>query len=214
MKRVNLETVPQGVPEALADGCRLHVFLSGGGLRVARFERGRPSGERGVLKGYGEHPYFEKALAHAGEDYLAGQRLYSDVYGNLHTHYITGSSSPSSLIDAQILRGRTLDAWGEDGGVVCEIHGQAEVLIPAELKRAVAEDGVSRLLWRRGFLYEISPFTFPNGEPGTSVRIAGGRKPQNGADAWVYSVTKKGSGADFRMAVLAALDANEAEEDG
>ena len=57
--------------QALRNGAKLHAFLSGGGLRVVRLEKG------GKLLGYGEHPYIEEALRHADEDTEAGGRPYA-----------------------------------------------------------------------------------------------------------------------------------------
>lgn len=197
---------PFGMAAALNEGCRLHVFQSGGGLRVARLEKD------GVLKGYGEHPYIETALKHVAEDYLAGQRPYKEVYGGLYDHYLTGSAEASSDLDRQILRGRTLDAWRESGFVVCEIRGLAETPTPKKLEKAVMRDGKPRRFKHRGFEYEVSPFTFPrNGSKGISASVVGGRKPRNGADAWMFHVVQTGRGNSLAAAVKAALKTEEVE---
>lgn len=204
----SLQFDPTGMAMALDDGCRLHVFRSGGGLRVARLEKD------GELKGYGEHPYVETAFEHAAEDYLAGQRPYKEVYGGRYDHYLTGSADASSDLDAQILRGRTLDAWREkDGTVVCEISGLTQTPTPKGLKKAVEEDGQPRKFKHRGFVYEISPFTFPgDGSKGVSIKIVGGRKPKNGSDGWMYQIVKTGRGSSLTEASRAALEAEEIEK--
>lgn len=196
---------PPGMVAALEHGCRLHVFRSGGGLRVARLEK------EGVLKGYGEHPYVELALGHAAEDYLAGQRPYKEVYGGLYDHYLTGSADASGDLDRQIVRGRTLDAWREDSIVICEIRGSAETPTPKRLEKAVMRNGKPRRFKHRGFEYEISPFTTPNGSKCVSISVVGGREARNGADPWVFHVVQTGRGDSLAAAIKAALAAKETE---
>jgi hypothetical protein len=91
--------------KALRAGNTMHAFRSGGGLRVIRIEKG----QRGALKGYGEHPGVDEALQHAAEDYEAGHRDYSKVYSSkgLYPHYLTGSSSSETELDAWIRQGLT-----------------------------------------------------------------------------------------------------------
>ena len=196
-----LETDPPGLGIALLNGCKLHVFMSGGGLRVASLTVGDKQ------KGYGEHPYLETALSHVGEDYLAGGRPYKEVYGGIYDHYLTGSSSPSTDLDAQIRRGRNLDAWrGDDGSIICEINGSADTPTPKGLRDAVMKDGQPREFKHRGFVYKISPSRFPNGEACVSIAIVGGRKPKNGAEGWFYPIVKTGKGSTFAEASQAALE--------
>lgn len=95
-----------GLEQALRDGCKVHAFRSGGGLRVIRITT-----KDGQLKGYGEHPQVEDALSHANEDFLAGGRPYQEVYGGSKPNYLTGSSEPTSPLDDWLLHGHTFDAW-------------------------------------------------------------------------------------------------------
>lgn len=104
--------------QALRAGNKMHVFRSGGGLRVVRLED-----KNQWLSGYGEHPSFEEAIKHAEEDYKAGCREYSTVYGVLYDHYLTGSATPSSLLDEWILKGHTIDAWFENETYIVELSG-------------------------------------------------------------------------------------------
>jgi hypothetical protein len=103
------------IDEALEQGLSLRGFRSGGGLRVVRLE------EHNSLKGYGEHPNLEEALRHLNEDYAAGGREYSDVYGPIHPHYLTGSSTPTSELDAHILGGNKFKAFKDEAGVHIQI---------------------------------------------------------------------------------------------
>jgi len=108
----------KGISAALKCGCRLHAFRSGGGLMVVRISE---TGEK--LKGYGEHPHIDEALDYADEDCLAGGRKYTDVYGKIHPHYLTGTNEATSPLDAWIKRGRTFDAYCKDDEFVVELHG-------------------------------------------------------------------------------------------
>lgn len=113
---MDLSVVPdETINAALKDGCWLHIFRSGGGLRVVRLSRGD------ALAGYGEHPQIEEALAHAAEDLMAGHRQYSDVYGKLHEHFLTGTEEASCPADGVILLGGTIDAVAEDDVITVEI---------------------------------------------------------------------------------------------
>lgn len=114
----------EGISQALFEGCRLHAFRSGGGLMVVRV-----SEADGKLRGYGEHPHIDEALDYADEDYLAGGRKYTDVYGKIHPHYLTGNSNAISPLDAWVKRGRTFDAFCDNDGFVVELHGYDERLV-------------------------------------------------------------------------------------
>jgi hypothetical protein len=86
----------------------IHCFRSGGGLRVVSIE---DNDEKRKQHGYGEHPHIEEAMNLCEEDYLAGRRKYSDVYGKLVPNYFTGSSTPSSKIDEWTLTGQSWDIY-------------------------------------------------------------------------------------------------------
>lgn len=111
----------QGLDRALREGARMHVFRSGGGLRVVRLERDK------VLVGYGEHPHLGPALEHASEDFLAGHRPYGEVYGGKHERYLTGAEDPAGSADLWVLRGRNIDAWYADGECIVEAQASVDV---------------------------------------------------------------------------------------
>lgn len=104
----------------LREGAVVHVFRSGGGLRVASLRRG------GRELGYGESINFEPALDICGEDYEAGCRPYKEVYGPIHTHYLTGSTKHSSKGDAWVCRGADLDIHWVDGLVEAVVTSSRE----------------------------------------------------------------------------------------
>src|SRR3989344_1605994 len=193
------------IEKALKQGCRVHGFRSGGGLRVVRVE------QKGKLRGYGEHPNVEDALFHANEDLSLGGRVYNKVYGVLKPHYLTGSSQATSPLDAWLLRGNTFDAFAEGSAVVVELRGYAQTEVPqtviSEADRA--ERGIT---WtNRGYTYETVPSRFPNGEPCHSTKILSG-PDKGGADPWMYHIVKKGDGKNFFGALEKALESPEIEE--
>jgi len=198
----------QGIETALQKGCRLHSFLSGGGLRVIRLET-----KDGNLKGYGEHPYVDDALTHANEDYLVGGRKYHEAYGEngKYPHYLTGSTSSVSDLDAWVCQGRTFDAWWENDQFVVELHGRQDrqdVHAPEELYVRVLAIGAKEIWENRGFRYEITRNKFSNGEPCTSMRCL---NPKKGIGHLMYQFTKTGRAKTFSEALTAAFAAEQVE---
>jgi hypothetical protein len=195
-----------GIDQALDQGCRIHGFRSGGSLRVVRIDQG------GELKGYGEHPQVEDALSHANEDFLAGGRPYSEVYGVFKPHYLTGNSSPTSPLDSWLLQGHTFDAHQNGAGVVFELKGLTQVKIPEELTARVLETGRSETWKHRGYTYRITKSHFPNGDPCTSIEtIISPAGKKSGSDSWIYYITKTGRGENFSEAMEGAFKAKEIE---
>jgi len=192
-----------GLEQALRENCRIHGFRSGGGLRVVRIE------QDGTLRGYGEHPHVEDALAHANEDFLAGGRPYKEVYGVLKPHYFTGESTPTSDLDAWLLQGRTFDAYFESDAVVVELKGLHQVTVPEEIQKAVLEDGQTRFWEDRGIKYKISWSRFPGSKkPCCTTEVV---EPAEGKDEWFYNIVKLGEGSTFFEALNAAYEAEEVE---
>lgn len=188
------------ITEALWAGGKLHMFRSGGGLRVARIER------VGALVGYGEHPRAGGALNHVAVDFRAGGRPYSKVYGKQKSNYLTGSSSANDPLDAEILKGNSLDAFAADGAIVVELLGWGETRTPPGIAaRATAGETVR---WEeRGYVFESGPFTFPgNGEKASSTRVVSGPE-RGGADPWLFRTLRRGSAATFDEALVVALAA-------
>lgn len=191
-----------GINAALDAGCRLHAFLSGGGLRVLRLEL------NGKLKGYGEHPNVEDALTHVSEDYLAGGRAYNEVYGGTHPHYMTGSSSSSTRLDSWLLRGATFDAWQEGDDIVFQFKGSGENKSPEDLSQKVQNEGTVTWTSKRGVIYEATPTRFASGEMGTSTRVV---SSPEGVRPWMWHTTRTGRGKDFFGALAKAFEAEPVE---
>ena len=195
-----------GINKAIKKGCRVHAFLSGGGLRVVRIEK------LGKLKGYGEHPQIEDALTHANEDFLAGGRPYKKVYGGKKPHYLTGSSTSSGPLDQWLLQGHTFDAWQEGDDVVFQLKGLTQVEIPKEICDKVLQTGVQAKYEHRGYTYRIIKTKFPNGEPCTSAAVIKSQKnKKNGADPWMYTTTKTARDKNFWAAMENAFKAKDVE---
>ena len=191
---------------ALKDGGRMHVFLSGGGLRVVRIEKA------GELVAYGEHPYIADAMLHTAEDYVAGGRPYEEVYGSKRRHYLTGSSKPNSELDALVRQGDTFDVTFEDGQFVCAIHGYAHQKSPEGVDERARNGEV--IEWEaRGYRFRTSPFTFPgNGEKGSSTEIVSKPAGRNNADPWMWHTTQTGRADTFMGAITAATTAPSVED--
>lgn len=116
----------RNLEKALNDGAKIHIFRSGGGLRVIRVEK------KGKLISYGEHPYLSGALSHVDKDFGLS---YNDQYlgkNAKHDHYYTGAYPiPSDALDNYVFYTASLDIfysvkWGR---VVCTTS------IPFELNR-------------------------------------------------------------------------------
>lgn len=195
-----------GIEQALRDGCRLHAFRSGGGLRVVRLEKD------GKLRAYGEHPQVEDALSHSNEDFNAGGRPYDQVYGGSKPNYLTGSDKPTSNLDLWLLQGRTFDAWQDDTNVVFQLKGLVEVKTPQAIIDRVLETHRSEVWKHRGYTYTTSRSHFPSGDPCTSTKVV--KDPGvniDDSDCWMYHITKTGLGIDFAEAMKNALVADEVE---
>jgi hypothetical protein len=192
----------ENIDEALKDGCRLHAFRSGGGLRVIRLEKG------GKLKGYGEHPDVLEALNHAQDDYKAGGRPYHEVYGGTHPHYLTGSSEASGPLDRWLLGGHTFDASIQDGRVQVELIGTEHQEQPEGVLEKVTKNQETVEWAARGFRFRSTPSYHHNGV-GCSTKVVS--SPEGKKDAWYYSVVKQGQADTFFGAVEAALSAEPVE---
>lgn len=195
-----------GIETAFREGCRLHAFLSGGGLRVVSLKDSMRE------RGYGEHPHIEDALVHLNEDFLAGGRRYSDVYGGKYPHYLTGSSTSSTELDNWVRQGRTFDAWREGDEVVVELHGYGYETTPTKI-REDAKDGPITWTSERGFVLETSMTKFANGEDGISTRMISVPDGKTQHSCWMYRITKTGRGRDLWTAIDAAFEAPEVERD-
>jgi hypothetical protein len=191
-----------GIEKALQEGCKLHGFRSGGGLRVIRLEKANK------LRGYGEHPNVEGALNHADEDFLAGGRKYGDVYGKSKDHYITGSNSASSELDQWILRGHTIDAYLQGKEIVVELKGTEEVRTPKDLVEKMKKTCENVRWSKNGFTYISTPTS-----TGYTTEVISAPKGKNtvGSSPWFYEVLKVGKGDKFYTALEEAIKAEEVE---
>lgn len=183
-----------GITLALLDGCKLHGFRSGGGLRVFYLKRGE------IVVGYGEHPEADEALRYADEDFLAGGRDYKSVYGKRYKHYLTGSSQASGPLDSWILRGHTLDASRDnEGNVIVELKGWIQTEIPQEVEERAKHQEV---LWKnRGYTYQLSPAF---GGQGVNIREIS--RPEGKEAGWSYRGAKTGKDKTFKVALEKALE--------
>lgn len=194
----------KGLEKALREGCRLHGFSSGGGLRVIRLE------QEGNLRGYGEHPNVEDALSHANEDFLAGGREYKEVYGKSKPHYLTGSENVTSPLDGWLIQGRTIDSYIQGEEVVVELRGLTQTEIPEDVIERVNATGRGVIWTNREYTYETVPDRFPSGRPCISTKII--KEPvKSGSDAWSYHIVKRGKGNNFFEALGKAVEAQETE---
>ena len=193
------------IDQALRDGCRLHGFRSGGGLRVIRVERGGEHGKRGPdLIGYGEHPHAEAALRHAEADVKAGGRPYKEVYGGEQPHYVTGSSSASSRLDEVLLSGGDFDAWAEvDGTIVATTERTRQQDFPKDLITEVEHSRQTARFEARGYIFDLVP-----ADVGVWIKVAS--CPEGGSEraATWYEEVRTGRGATLAEA-MAALDTAE-----
>ena len=202
-KPMSVEKAMKQIDKALReDECKLHGFSSGGGLRVLRLET-----KKEKLVGYGEHPSADEALRHLGEDYEAGCRNYSDVYGKLYDAYWTGSTTVTSPLDAWLRRGSTIDALLQpDGTIKVELLGYCHNDLPKAVQDLVLE-GRGPLTWSnsRGHHFRTTASHFPgNGEPCTITETVSSEDWAIG-DPTFYRTTRTGVGDTFTAALAWAM---------
>lgn len=199
------------IEASLREGGKLHAFLSGGGLRVVRVDRGG-----GKALGYGEHPHVEDALAHLAEDLKAGCRPYNETYGDkgCYTSYLTGNSVPDSQLDAWVRQGSTFDGFIDGAEVVFEMHGYGQQEYPEGLRERVMKTGKSETFESRGYTFEVGPFTFPgNWEKGTSMTTL--KRPDDGRPNHrdtMFKTVQTGRAGTLSEAVTLAVAAEPVEK--
>lgn len=200
-----------GIEKALKEGCKLHAFRSGGGLRVVTIDKDEET------KGYGEHPHVEDALSHANEDFLAGGRPYNEVYGEngLKPGYLTGSSTPTNSLDSWLLQGHIFDAWQDGDNITFQFKGLIIGKTPKAICDEVLRSGEPVTWENRGYTYRSTKFRFPNGEYGVSSEVIKSPKDKKpNSDPWMYYITKTGHGKDLWTAMGKAFEAEEVEVEG
>ncbi len=194
-----------GIIKSLNEGCRIHGFRSGGGLRVVRIEINKE------LRGYGEHPSADEALIHASDDFLAGHRPYEEVYGKIHPHYLTGSLDITSPLDGWLLNGHTFDAWKVGVDIAVDLRGYKNQKVPEDVHRLIESGTLESARWRsRDYLFESVIDIFPDGGSSVKTVVVSGPS-EGGADPWTYKISKAGKGSDFHAALDNAFDSDEEE---
>lgn len=189
------------ITRSLKEGNRLHAFLSGGGLRVIRIEKGKRADK---LLGYGEHPHVDDALKLADETLRTGKMPKESVY-------LTGSSTAEGPLDQWLREGLTFDAWANaDGTVVVQLlNSFYSDPVPQELLQKAHAEGTAE--WRnRGGIHLVHSVSYhPNRR---EHRYDYGLKEIKRCTQNVnYPVAKTGKGADFDLALAAALAAPQLE---
>ncbi len=197
------EAVMWTIEAALADGGKMHAFLSGGGLRVIRIEK-----PQGNLVAYGEHPHVGEAFRITAEDYKAGGRPYKEVYGNVEPHHETGDSCSEDELDKWVCRGCTFDAHCKDGNFVFELRGQEHFTLPTGMEERVFRQGPVEFTDARGVVFVSSPARFPNGEKCCRTRAI--RKPEGMREdqVWSWSSVRRGEGGSLMEAMRGAFAAS------
>lgn len=202
-----MENIPafSVIEAALLDGCKLRACRSGGGLRVLSLTKKNRS------CAYGEAPHIDVAFQHCAEDYEAGGRPYSEVYGGKYDHYITGSSSSNSELDACLLEGKTFEAWVEDGMFVLQLSGIEFTEWPENALERIRQEGLFLWTTPRGVVFRILPVKFANGEIGTTMRQIS--KPEGMAvdRVHLWPATRTGKANTIAEAIAAALKAPSVE---
>lgn len=230
-KPMSTEDAVLSIEKALRSGHALHTFRSGGGLQVARIEKVERGARRGDLKGYGEHPHINEALRHAGEDFAAGGRPYSEVYGTcnwdepkkskegIYPMYLTGTHEADGRLDQWVKQG-TFDARGtDDGQIEVELRGWGEMHTPDDIVQRVTKTGVKESFAdHRGNEYECSRTYFANGKPGcttTPTKIDPRFTGKNQHRLWMWHTKQVGRGPGLIIALNVAFDAKveESEDD-
>ncbi len=192
-------TTFQALESALRGKARLRAFLSGGGLRVIRVEKG----ER--LVGYGEAPTMAPALALAEDDVAAGGRPYGEVYGKLVPEYLTGDVGvEADPVDVWIYEGHKLAVAFERGRFVATLTAIRLAGASEEVLAEARTTGRPVTWEERGMRYVSTPY----GDGTVSTRCVdegdGSRR-----DQWSFHASRTGAGEGIAEALAAALAAPE-----
>ena len=138
------------INKLLFDGYNLHVFRSGGGLRVAKLIKNINGVEHYF---YGEGSILSEALRILNDDIKSEGRNYSDVYGKIETHYYTGSA-PIDDLDEWVYLSRPFDVIYKNNRIeidlteYIDIHANTYIIDKVILKKETIYwevDGINRL---------------------------------------------------------------------
>lgn len=193
---------------AIKRGNTLRMLRTSGGLHVVRIERGEE------LVAYGEHPLSLDAMSHAAEEYLSGPRPYSQVYGKMKPHYVTGTTEQFWPLDSWLQRGRKLRVELINNEFVAHLFGHEELRLSKEIReRAVLGEIVA---WRsRRRLYEASPDPSirceKTGRPAIVVKVIEREKGEDAQHDSCWPVEKVGHSKTIALSIERACAATENE---
>lgn len=164
------------IENALKEGYKLHAFRSGGGLRVLRLE----CDNKPLL--YGESADLKNALRILNDDAKAGGRKYSNVYGKIEDHYLTGSyASDADELDSWICSGKPFDVFfnKDTNQFVVDMSSKEDIKTPDVIAQRVFKkfETVYWALPGRDYIYKSSPSLFRSGVGMTTETIP----PRSGA---------------------------------
>lgn len=153
----------------------MHIFRSGGGLRVVRVEKDK---KRGKLLGYGEYCNVEQALDLADCE-LAGEK------SEYTTEYLTGSSTPTSKLDEWVLCGYDTNFRFQNEKFVFLSAMTLDISPPKELIER-STNGREYLKWEfEGRKFTITPGNFPSGARCCTIRCV---SHENYMDGFRYPI--------------------------
>lgn len=156
------------INEALLLGFKLHCFRSGGGLRVLRLDR--------MFQGknkcyYAESHNFYDALRILEDDIVAGGREYSEVYGIIENHYLTGSYSEGNNIDTWVCSGNPFDVKFEIDKCVIDMSTKEDICVPKEIANKVQENKTP-IYWKTPYtdrIFKTEQYKFADNSIGCST---------------------------------------------
>lgn len=131
--RVPTALIYPAIQEQLRQGNHMHIFRSGGGLRVVRIEKEKYGGK---LLGYGEYCNVEEALDIA-DCKLAGEKSKYTI------QYLTGSCTNSSKLDQWVRCGYDTNFRFENGKFVFMSHMNLDIRTPKKIVDRVINTGNS-----------------------------------------------------------------------
>lgn len=161
------------------EGYLLHAFTSGGRLRVLRIDS--PNKDKKGL--YGESINLNEAFKILEEDAQAGGRKYSDVYGPIHPHYLTGAyPEENDRLDCLLAEGYTFDITYKDGMFQMTVNYGRRNKTPKAIMEKVSATGKPVKFEIDNLEFECSLCRFANGDIGHSTACL--TKIEQGFDPW------------------------------
>lgn len=159
------------------ENSNLYAFRSGGGgLRVLTVK----SQNNNI---YGEGPTLKYAFELLEEDAKFGGRKYSDVYGNKHPHYLTGSSSIENIIEELLYQGYNFEINYKDNMFQMMLEYCIKNQTPEEIRKKVLDTKKNVKFEFMNLQFECSIMKFANNSLGTSTACLTQGLPK-GYDPW------------------------------